>query len=194
MNIVKQKICRWPAPSLSRRTVALPRMSGSIVRSSWREAASITLGWTGTRNFLYKRPLLGAQVAQLVEQRTENPCVGGSIPPLGTIAASGHPSCLVLAGLGASIVPTAATGTGSTISIAPRGIRRDQSCHSYTGRGNRCGEQENREKRPCAIEKTTMIKTRGTGLLMVWSDIDAEFEAEFNRWYDEEHVPRLLQV
>ena len=35
-----------------------------------------------------------------------------------------------------------------------------------------------------------MIKTRGTGLLMVWSDIDAEFEAEFNRWYDEEHVPR----
>ena len=28
---------------------------------------------------------LGAQVAQLVEQRTENPRVGGSIPPLGTI-------------------------------------------------------------------------------------------------------------
>ncbi len=25
-----------------------------------------------------------AQVAQLVEQRTENPCVDGSIPPLGT--------------------------------------------------------------------------------------------------------------
>src|SRR6202166_4237203 len=39
-----------------------------------------------------------------------------------------------------------------------------------------------------------MAKTRGTGLLMVWSDIDAEFEAEFNRWYDEEHVPGLLQV
>jgi len=29
---------------------------------------------------------------------------------------------------------------------------------------------------------------------MVWSDTDAEFETEFNRWYDEEHVPRLLQV
>jgi hypothetical protein len=53
-------------------------------RPSWREAAAITLGWTGTRNFLYKRRSLGAQVAQLVEQRTENPCVGGSIPPLGT--------------------------------------------------------------------------------------------------------------
>ena len=25
------------------------------------------------------------QIAQLVEQRTENPCVGGSIPPLATI-------------------------------------------------------------------------------------------------------------
>jgi hypothetical protein len=95
MNIVKQKICHWPAPSLSRRTVALPRMSGSIVRSSWREAASITLGWTGTRNFLYKRPSLGAQVAQLVEQRTENPCVGGSIPPLGTISASVVWFCIV---------------------------------------------------------------------------------------------------
>ena len=29
---------------------------------------------------------LWAQVAQLVEQRTENPRVGGSNPPLGTIA------------------------------------------------------------------------------------------------------------
>jgi hypothetical protein len=28
-----------------------------------------------------------AQVAQLVEQRTENPRVGGSNPPLGTISA-----------------------------------------------------------------------------------------------------------
>jgi hypothetical protein len=39
-----------------------------------------------------------------------------------------------------------------------------------------------------------MSKTRGTGLLMVWTDIDAEFEAEFNRWYDEEHISRLLEV
>jgi hypothetical protein len=88
MNEVKpKKLCHRPAPSLSRRTVALPRTSGSIIRSGWREAAAITLGWTGAGNFLYKRPSLGAQVAQLVEQRTENPCVGGSIPPLGTIGA-----------------------------------------------------------------------------------------------------------
>ena len=39
-----------------------------------------------------------------------------------------------------------------------------------------------------------MAKTRGTGLLMVWTDIDAEHEAEFNRWYDEEHLPRLLEI
>tara|TARA_X000000950_G_scaffold244440_1_gene300617 strand:+ start:43411 stop:43518 length:108 start_codon:yes stop_codon:yes gene_type:complete len=31
----------------------------------------------------YKQ-LFSAQVAQLVEQATENRCVGGSIPPLGT--------------------------------------------------------------------------------------------------------------
>lgn len=39
-----------------------------------------------------------------------------------------------------------------------------------------------------------MAKTRGVGLLMVWSDMDPDDEAEFNRWYDEEHVPGLLQV
>ena len=27
---------------------------------------------------------INGQIAQLVEQRTENPCVGGSIPPLAT--------------------------------------------------------------------------------------------------------------
>src|SRR3954462_173097 len=39
-----------------------------------------------------------------------------------------------------------------------------------------------------------MAKTRGTGLLMVWTDIDEQYEAEFNRWYDEEHIGRLLGV
>jgi len=39
-----------------------------------------------------------------------------------------------------------------------------------------------------------MAKTRGTGLLMVWTDIAAEYEAEFNRWYEEEHLPLLLDV
>jgi hypothetical protein len=37
-------------------------------------------------------------------------------------------------------------------------------------------------------------KTRGTGLLMLWTDIDPEHDAAFNRWYDEEHLERLLSV
>lgn len=39
-----------------------------------------------------------------------------------------------------------------------------------------------------------MAKTRGNGLLMVWVDIDPEHAAEFNRWYDEEHIGELLAV
>ena len=53
--------------------------------------------WTG-RGPSPKKPVLSglarifrrfAQVAQSVEQRTENPRVGGSIPPLGTISPFG---------------------------------------------------------------------------------------------------------
>ena len=39
-----------------------------------------------------------------------------------------------------------------------------------------------------------MAKTRGTGLLMAWMDIDPLHEDAFNRWYDEEHIGRLLAV
>ncbi|MGH7265802.1 MAG: hypothetical protein ACREMB_13275 [Candidatus Rokuibacteriota bacterium] len=39
-----------------------------------------------------------------------------------------------------------------------------------------------------------MAKTRGTGLLMLWTDVDAEHEAEFNRWYDDEHIEHLLSI
>jgi hypothetical protein len=39
-----------------------------------------------------------------------------------------------------------------------------------------------------------MAKTRGTGLLMVWADIDREYQAEYHRWYDEEHIAHLLSV
>ena len=39
-----------------------------------------------------------------------------------------------------------------------------------------------------------MAKTRGTGLLMLWTDVDPQYEDEFNRWYNEEHINRLLQV
>ena len=37
-----------------------------------------------------------------------------------------------------------------------------------------------------------MAKTRGTGLLMAWMDVDPPHEDAFNRWYNEEHIGRLL--
>ncbi len=36
--------------------------------------------------------------------------------------------------------------------------------------------------------------TSGTGLLVVWTDVTPEYEAEFNEWYDKEHVPQLLTI
>ena len=38
------------------------------------------------------------------------------------------------------------------------------------------------------------MATQGKGLLAVWTDIPAHIEADFNRWYDEEHLARLLAV
>ena len=43
--------------------------------------AILRLKWCDLSETMGRR----AEVAQLVEQRTENPCVGGSSPPLGTI-------------------------------------------------------------------------------------------------------------
>src|SRR3954452_23742165 len=39
-----------------------------------------------------------------------------------------------------------------------------------------------------------MPKTRGTGLLMAWMDVDPTYEDDFNRWYNEEHIGRLLAI
>ena len=35
---------------------------------------------------------------------------------------------------------------------------------------------------------------RGNGLLMVWCDVPADKEAEFNRWYNEEHMAERLAI
>ena len=35
---------------------------------------------------------------------------------------------------------------------------------------------------------------RGSGLLLVMMDIDPEHEEDFNRWYDEEHVPERMAI
>ena len=35
---------------------------------------------------------------------------------------------------------------------------------------------------------------KGTGLLMVWCDVPADKEAEFDRWYNEEHLAERLAI
>ena len=35
---------------------------------------------------------------------------------------------------------------------------------------------------------------KGTGLLMVWGDVPADREEDFNRWYNEEHIPDQTSV
>ena len=39
-----------------------------------------------------------------------------------------------------------------------------------------------------------MASKKGTGLLMVWTDVPADKEAEFNRWYNEEHLAERLAI
>ena len=39
-----------------------------------------------------------------------------------------------------------------------------------------------------------MPNKKGTGLLMVWADVPADKEDDFNRWYNEEHIPELLAL
>jgi hypothetical protein len=35
---------------------------------------------------------------------------------------------------------------------------------------------------------------KGTGLLMVWADVPADREEDFNRWYNEEHLPERMAI
>jgi len=39
-----------------------------------------------------------------------------------------------------------------------------------------------------------MANRKGTALLMVFTDIDTEQDADFNNWYNQEHVPDLLAL
>jgi len=36
-----------------------------------------------------------------------------------------------------------------------------------------------------------MADKKGTAMLMVWADVPADKEADFNAWYNEEHIPEL---
>ena len=39
-----------------------------------------------------------------------------------------------------------------------------------------------------------MVKKKGTALLVVYADVDIEHDAEFNAWYNEEHLPERLSA
>jgi len=39
-----------------------------------------------------------------------------------------------------------------------------------------------------------MEAKKGDGLLMVYCDVAAEHDEEFNRWYNEEHIPERLAI
>ncbi len=39
-----------------------------------------------------------------------------------------------------------------------------------------------------------MPNRKGVGLLLVWADVPADKEADFNAWYNQEHLPELLAL
>ena len=39
-----------------------------------------------------------------------------------------------------------------------------------------------------------MANKKGSGLMIVWADIPADKEEDFNKWYNEEHMKELLSV
>lgn len=39
-----------------------------------------------------------------------------------------------------------------------------------------------------------MVKKKGSALLMVFADVDAEHDFEFNAWYNQEHLPERLSA
>src|SRR5262249_53210158 len=49
-------------------------------------------------------------------------------------------------------------------------------------------------RRTFPSRRPDMANKKGTGLLMVWADVPAEKEKEFNRWYNEEHLAERLAI
>src|SRR2546428_14141358 len=59
----------------------------------------------------------------------------------------------------------------------------------------RIGGTRRRPGLRCVPERgKSMAAKKGTGLLMVWADVPADKEAEFNRWYNEEHLAERLAI
>ena len=39
-----------------------------------------------------------------------------------------------------------------------------------------------------------LANKKGTGLLMVWVDVPEQYEDEFNKWYNEQHLPERMAI
>ena len=39
-----------------------------------------------------------------------------------------------------------------------------------------------------------MVKKKGSALMVVYADVDIEYDAEFNAWYNEEHIPERMSA
>lgn len=39
-----------------------------------------------------------------------------------------------------------------------------------------------------------MVKKKGSALLMLFTDVDSEYDAEFNAWHEEDHLAEWLKV
>ncbi len=39
-----------------------------------------------------------------------------------------------------------------------------------------------------------MVEKKGSALLMLFTDVDSEYDAEFNAWYEEEHIAEWLKA
>ena len=110
-------------PGQSPRSFACRCFDGKIL-----SVKSLSCGWTGPICLTINRPLtrpcrVGAQVAQLVEHATENRSVGGSIPPLGTIA---HPPKSLICQSLAAFLP---------LLLGPVGVMAAEiACRGYSAR------------------------------------------------------------
>ena len=47
---------------------------------------------------------------------------------------------------------------------------------------------------PHADARGSRAPTKGTALLMVWADVPAAQEDDFNRWYNDEHLPERMAI
>ncbi len=117
------------------------------------------------------------KIRRLLEET--RPSIMGFWAADGFVSTADTRSCIRL--LGQEVLPARARDRQGARPLEPvRSQRADEPRIPATGPTRRRG--------------VTMANKRGTGLLMVWCDVPADKEPEFNRWYNEEHLAERLSV